>query len=126
MAYQPTIPTVIFISLFLLVYLVVLLKNTTRNTIDLYDFLILSSIAIVPAIFVFFPRVVVFLARLSGVEFPFVLLFGGLFLIVFTYFYRLIIEINHHRSRIVLLLQEVSILRQKLQQQKLNNTEQEE
>lgn len=116
MEYHPTVQTIVFVSLFLVLYLVILLKNAIRSTIDFYDLLMLSSVAIVPSVFVFFPSLAGYLAHLAGVEFPFVLLFGGLFLIVFVYLYRLVIEINHHHGRITVLIQELSLLRQQLQQ----------
>lgn len=124
MEYQPTFQTVIFISLFLIIYLIALLKNTIRSSIDFYDFLMLSSVAIIPSIFVFFPKFVVNVARLVGVEFPFELLFGSLFLIVFVYLYRLVIKMNHHNNRNNLLIQELSLLRQKLQQKEFDTMRQ--
>lgn len=126
MEFHPSLQTVVFISVFLLVYLVVLLKNAIKNTIDLYDLLILSSIAIAPSIFVFFPNIVVRIARLVGVTFPFLLLFGFLFFIVFVYLYRIVVKINNHNNMNKLLVQELSLLRQKLQQQEVNIKDKEE
>ncbi|MBM4140176.1 MAG: DUF2304 domain-containing protein [Nitrospira sp.] len=124
MEYHPTIQTVIFVTIFLIVYLVALVKNTIKNSIDFYDLILLSSVAVIPSIFVFFPKLVVSLARIVGVEFPFLLLFGSLFFIVFVYLYRLVIKINQHHNRIILLIQEFSLLIEKLQKKKANVPEQ--
>lgn len=116
MEYQPTSHTVVFVSVFVVVYLLVLLKKAVRSTIDLYDLLILSSVAIVPAVFVFWPRLVVRVARLIGVEFAFLVLFAWLFLIVFIHLYGLVIRVNMLSARTALIIQEVALLRQELQE----------
>jgi len=113
--YYPTTQTIIFLIIFLIGYLLILLRFSIRNYIDLYDFLMLSSLALVPSIFVFFPKFVVRLARLIGVEFPFLLLFGFLFLIVFVYLYRLVIRITDQNNKIALLVQELGLPRQKVE-----------
>ncbi|HAW49543.1 TPA: DUF2304 domain-containing protein [bacterium] len=120
MEYHPTIQTTIFISLFLVVYLVVLLKNTIKNAIDLYDFLLLSSVAIIPSIFVLFPKFSEFLARLFGVAFPFVVLFSLLLLIIFVYLYRLVVKINNLNNKNILLIQELALLSKKILEKKNN------
>jgi len=117
MEYQPTLHTIIFITLFLIGYLFGILRRVTRHAIDFYDLLLLMSIAIIPSSFVFFPKLADDLARLFGVSFPFVVLFGMLFFIVFVYLYRLVIRSYDNDQRIILLLQELSLLRLELQQQ---------
>lgn len=120
MEYQPTIQTAVFILLFLVIYLVILVKNTIKNSIDLYDFFLLSSVAIVPSIFILFPKFSTLLARLIGVAFPFVLLFSLLFLIIFIYLYRLVIKINNLNNKNILLIQELALLSKKLLEKKNN------
>ncbi len=117
MDYQPTsLQTIIFLSLFLIGYLFVLLKNAHKYKIDLYDLLLLLTVAVIPSIFAFFPKFSQQLAQLFGVLFPFVVLFGALFFIVFVYLYRLVIKINSQNQNIIMLTQELSLLRQKMQQ----------
>ena len=116
MVQLPTIQTTIFISLFLIGYLFWLLRNAARDTIDLYDLILLVSVAIAPSVFVFFPELAGNLAKFFGVLFPFVVLFGLLFFIVFVYLYRLVKKTNDHKSSINILTQELSILRHKLDQ----------
>jgi hypothetical protein len=111
----PTLQTTLFLLVFLVTYLVLLLKNANRNTIDLYDMLLLSSIAIVPVLFAFFPKLTIYITKLVGVGFPFLLLFGSLFFIVFVYLYRLVIKINQHHKKNILLIQELSLLKSEIQ-----------
>jgi hypothetical protein len=111
MDYHPTLPTLVFVTLFLLGYVVYLVRSTVRHSIDLYDFAMLASVAVVPAVFVFFPGLMVWATRMVGVEFPFLLLFGGLFLIVFLYLHRIVGKLNQHERTITLLTQELSLLR---------------
>lgn len=114
LGYVPTVSTLVFISLFLVVYILVLVRNAVRSHIDFYDLLLLSTVSLVPAFFAFFPSLAFKLARIVGVEFPFLLLFGGLFFVVFAYLYRLVIKVNFLHNRNIILVQELGFLRQKL------------
>ncbi|MBF0289398.1 MAG: DUF2304 domain-containing protein [SAR324 cluster bacterium] len=118
MEYQPTLQTVIFLSLFIVIYLFVLMRNTIRNAIDLYDFLLLSAVAIIPLFYILTPKWVVFLAKFIGVSFSFLILFGSLFVITFVYLYRLNIKLNQQNQKIILLVQEVGLLREALSREK--------
>jgi hypothetical protein len=115
MEYHPTVHTVVFVSLFLVIYLFVIIRTAAKNSIDLYDLLLLSAVAIVPSFFVYFPGMAVRLARLVGVEFPFVLLFGFLFFVVFVYLYRVVIRLTHDNQRLSVLVQELSLLREEFE-----------
>ena len=95
-----------------MVYLVILLRNAIRNVIDLYDLLILASVVVVPAVFTLFPRVFYQLSNILGIKFPFVLMFGVLFFVLFFYLYKVVITLNKHNQRLVLLIQEISLLKQ--------------
>ncbi len=111
MTYQPTINTVIFVALFLVIYMVWLLRNTVRNALDLYDFMLLSACAIVPAAFVFSPALARAVSKVLGVEFPLVVMFGALFLITFVYLYRLVVKSNEYDRTSAVLVQETGLLR---------------
>ncbi|MFP5268861.1 DUF2304 domain-containing protein [Coleofasciculus sp.] len=127
MNYTPTPQTVVSVLIFIVIYLFVLLKKTIKNTIDLSDFFLLSSLAIFPGIFVFTPKLVVYLARIVGVEFPFIILFSGLFVCVFIYLYRLIIKVNKQEKLNLLLIQEISLLKQQIElRQVISNKKSEE
>lgn len=112
--YVPSLSTIIFISFFIIIYISILIRNAIKNHIDFYDLIMLSMVALVPAIFVFFPSLTLYIAKIIGVEFPFLLLFGGLFFILFIYQYRLITKVNFLHKRNILLVQEIGLLNQKL------------
>lgn len=110
MTYQPTWQTTVFILAFFFVYLAFLMYRTYRNRVDIYDFFLLTAVAILPTAFVVFPRMVNRLAALSGVAFPFLLLFGGLFVIVFLFLHRLAVKIKTHERMMIAVVQELALL----------------
>jgi hypothetical protein len=106
--------TLIVIGLFALAYLAFVARKTARQQLDLYDFVMLSTVAVVPAIFVFWPGLAYWLAEIAGVAFPFVIMFGALFLILFLFVYRMTAKVHRLERDNVLLIQEVSLLRLEL------------
>ncbi|MBY9027896.1 hypothetical protein K7459_30020, partial [Pseudomonas fluorescens] len=52
----PSPETVVVISAFALIYMLVLLRKTLQGKFDLYDFMMLSMVAIIPAGFALFPN----------------------------------------------------------------------
>jgi hypothetical protein len=111
--YTPTLSAILFLAFFFIVYEIMLIKHTIKYTVDFYDLLLLSSAAIVPFLFVLFPGAVVAVTRFVGVAFPFLILFGTLFIIVFVYLYRLVVRVNALFHRCIVLTQELGILEQK-------------
>jgi len=109
------INTYVLIALFALAYLVFIARKTARQQLDLYDFVMLSMVAIVPATFVFSPNIAYWLAELAGVAFPFVIMFGALLFILFLFVHRLTVHIHKLEKDNLLLLQEVSLLRMELE-----------
>ncbi|MBF0280896.1 MAG: DUF2304 family protein, partial [SAR324 cluster bacterium] len=99
MEFQPTLHTIIFLSVFVCVYLFVLLRNTIKNSIDLTDFLLLSSVAVIPLFYILTPNFFVFLAKLIGVSFSFLILFGSLSVLAFVYLYRLNLKLNAQQKK---------------------------
>jgi hypothetical protein len=71
----------------------------------------LSMIAIVPAAFVFFPRLAEQAAELAGVTFPFVVMFGLLLAVVFAIVHRLTVRLCKLETQNRMLIQELSLLR---------------
>ena len=114
--FSPTIATMLTIGSFAIIYLLFLARKTIRDTLDLYDFILLSMVAIVPAVFVFFPELAQWLGDLTGVAFPFIIMFGGLFVVIFILLHRLTVNIYQLQKRSRHLVQEISLLRQKLEQ----------
>lgn len=106
------IKTVILIALFAIGYMFFIIRKTARRQLDLYDLVMLSTVAIVPSAFVAFPQLAYWLAGITGVEFPFVVMFGILFAILFIFIHRLTVKIHRLESDSRLLIQELSLLRQ--------------
>jgi hypothetical protein len=106
--------TYIFTGLFALAYLAYIARKTGRQQLDLYDFIMLSTVAIVPVIFVYQPSLAHWLAGIVGVTFPFVIMFGMLFLILFLLIHRMTEKMHRLERDNLALLQEVSLLRMEL------------
>ena len=106
--------TLIAVGLFALAYLAFVARKTARQQLDLYDFVMLSTVAVVPAVFVFWPGLAYWLAEIAGVAFPFVIMFGALFLILFLFVYRMTAKMHRLGRDNLLLIQEISLLRLEL------------
>jgi len=103
--------TVIVVSIFALCYLYFAIRETARQQLDIYDLIMLSAVAIIPWAFVLFPLFAEWTASVSGVAFPFVIMFGLLFAILFTFIHRLTVKIHRLESNNRLLIQELSIMK---------------
>jgi hypothetical protein len=106
----PSAETVAVISAFALIYMLILLRKTLQGKFDLYDFLILSMVAIIPAAFALFPKLAYLLSHLTGVVFPFVVMFGALFLVVFAFMHNITQRLHRLERQNWTLIQEQSLL----------------
>lgn len=106
----PSNETVVVISAFALIYMVVLLRKTLQGRFDLYDFLMLSMVAIIPAGFALFPKLAYLISHLTGVVFPFVVMFGALFLVVFAFMHNITARLHKLERQNWALIQEQSLL----------------
>jgi hypothetical protein len=114
----PSAETVVVISAFALIYMLVLLRKTLQGQFDLYDFLMLSMVAIIPASFALFPNLAYLVSHLTGVVFPFVVMFGALFLIVFAFMHNMTARLHRLERQNCALIQEQSLLALELQAEK--------
>lgn len=103
--------TVAIIVLFALCYLSFTAYETAKQKLDIYDLIMLSAVAIIPLIFVLFPMFSDWVAKISGVAFPFVVMFGLLFVILFIFIHRLTAKIHRLEYCNRLLIQEVSLMK---------------
>jgi hypothetical protein len=110
------IKTVLLIVFFAVGYMFFIIRKTARRQLDLYDLVMLSTVAILPIVFVAFPQIAYWLANIAGVEFPFVVMFGMLFGILFIFIHRLTVKIHRLESDSRLLVQELSLLKQTVDQ----------
>lgn len=106
------IHTLVFVTVFATFYLLFLIRKTARQQLDIYDLVMLSTVAILPSIFVYFPEVAFGISKLLGVEFPFVIMFGMLFFFIFIFVNRLIVKLHRLESDNRLMIQEISLLKQ--------------
>jgi hypothetical protein len=107
-----SIKTVILITFFMGVYMFFIIRKTARRQLDLYDLIMLSTVALIPGAFAVFPQFADWVADITGVGFPFVVMFGMLFAILFIFIHRLTVKIHRLEAESRLLLQELSLLRQ--------------
>lgn len=118
----PSAETVFVISAFALTYMLVLLKKTLQGKFDLYDFMMLSMVAIIPAGFALFPRLGYLVSHLTGVVFPFVVMFGALFLVVFAFMHNMTARLHRLERQNCALIQEQSLLVLELQARESNKS----
>lgn len=119
----PSDETVLIISIFAIVYMLVVLRKTLHGEFDLYDFLILSMVAIIPAGFALFPRLANLVAHLTGVVFPFVVMFGALFLVVFAFMHTITARLHRLERQNSALIQEHSLLAMRLMAAEADRTD---
>ena len=108
---QINIHTSMIIVIFACWYFIFIARKTSRQDLDIYDFVMLSMVATIPFTVALFPNFAFYLAGISGVEFPFVLMVGILFAILFIFNHRLTSKIHRLEKDNRLLIQEVSLLK---------------
>lgn len=113
-AYQPLPQTIAVVALACIAYMALLARKAAAGRLDFYDVVMLSSAAILPAIFIFLPKIGEFVSALVGAT-PFSVLFGLLFLVAFVFMHRLTIQAHSFERRTRLLIQEVSMLKQQME-----------
>ncbi len=107
-----SIKTIILVTFFMGGYMFFIIRKTARRQLDLYDLVMLSTVAFIPGAFAIFPQFADWVAYITGVGFPFVVMFGILFAILFVFIHRLTVKIHRLESESRLLLQELSLLKQ--------------
>ena len=107
-----SIKTIILVTSFMCGYMFFIIRMTARRKLDLYDLIMLSTVAVIPGAFAIFPGFADWVADITGVGFPFVVMFGILFAILFIFIHRLTVKIHRLESESCLLLQELSLLKQ--------------
>ncbi|MEJ2125077.1 MAG: DUF2304 domain-containing protein [Alphaproteobacteria bacterium] len=106
----PSLQTIALISLFAALYLYWVFRKTIAMKLDLYDLIMLSMVAIVPLVFVTFPAIAMSVSSFTGVVFPFVVMFGGLFLVLFVFMHRMTARLHKIERQNCALVQEVGLL----------------
>ena len=122
MEYVPSFQTQIIFSIFVPIYLIFLLWNVIKSYLDFYDFILLSTVAVVPAIFVFFPSLSVLIAAALGVGFSFIAIFGVLLFLVFVFLHKITKSLHRLRQGNRLFVQEISALKAEIERLSGENT----
>jgi hypothetical protein len=110
--YIGTTKTLIAVAIFAMGYLFFVIRKTARQDLDIYDLAMLSTVAIIPLLFIVLPQLAFLAASLVGVEFPFVIMFGMLLAILFIFVHRLTVKIHRLEADNRLLVQELSLLKE--------------
>jgi hypothetical protein len=80
-----------------------------RRLIDLYDFMMLSMVAILPLIFVIIPAIANKGTELAGVCLPFIIMLSALFVVLFIISHRLTSKITKLENHNRILVKELSL-----------------
>ena len=113
--YEPTLQTIILVAVFSLWYMILLVRRTVSGRLDFYDLAMLSTVALLPALFVSWPELAELLGTLAGVAFPFIVMFGTLILMIFVFLHRTTIKMHEVERLNRFLIQEVSLLKHELE-----------
>lgn len=111
---MPQVQTIVVVAVFACVYLFYIFRKTIYGQLDLYDLIMLSMVALVPALFTFLPGLALRVSDALGVAFPFVVMFGMLFVVIFVLLHRMTTTIHKLEHRTRSLVQENGLLRYQL------------
>lgn len=107
--------TILVIVVFAVIYLALILRKTAKAQLDLYDLVMLSTVATMPVFFALFPGFSHYVSLLTGVKFPFVVLFGLLLAVLFLFIHRMTTRLHALERDNRLLVQELSLLKHSVQ-----------
>jgi len=113
---KPEQSTVIFIAVFVLAYITFLLAKIKKNHVDVYDFLFLSLVSLIPAFFVLFPETCFEISAAIGVHFPFIILFGLLIFFIFLQLHRVAIAAYQVKTKMIRMNQKICFLENDLKE----------
>ena len=97
------------LALFCVFYLGFLARQLYRGTIDLYDFLTLSMMAIIPATFILLPSFGHALKEVFDVAFPFVIMFSAMLLVLFVIAHHALVRVHALEHKVRKLVQELAL-----------------
>lgn len=78
--------------------------------VDLYDFVLLLSVAAIPLLFAGWPNFTTFVGEVFGVALPLTVMFGLLFVSVFVILHRSLSRIHRLETRVIALAQEIALI----------------
>jgi hypothetical protein len=98
------------ILIFGLAYTYHVVQKLRCRDVDLYDFVLLLSVAAIPLLFVGWPRFTAFVGEVFGVALPLTVMFGLLFVSVFIILHRSLSRIHRLEMQVTALTQEVALV----------------
>lgn len=102
------------VTVFASLYLIFAIRETSLHRLDLYDLMMLSTVAVIPWLFVIFPKQALYLTNFFGVKFPFVIMFGSILVSIFLFLNRLTVKLHELQKLNRELVQEMGILKERL------------
>lgn len=99
-----------FILVFGVAYTYHVVQKLRRREVDLYDFVLLLSVAAIPLLFAGWPSFTAFVGEMFGVALPLTVMFGLLFVSVFIILHRSLSRIHRLETRVVALTQELALV----------------
>jgi hypothetical protein len=110
MAYAPSAHLFAIILIFGVAYTYHVVQKLRCREVDLYDFVLLLSVAAIPLVFVGWPRFTAFVGEVFGVALPLTVMFGLLFVSVFVILHRSLSRIHRLETQVIALTQEVALI----------------
>jgi hypothetical protein len=120
MPYEIQPQLIVAVAVFALCYGAFVIDRLRKRRIDLYDFLLLQSLALIPLIFAAAPSVGAWVARTVGVAVPLSAMFGILFVIAFMSFHRAMSRIHRLEGRLTAVTQDLALLRLQVEERNPN------
>lgn len=99
-----------FILVFGVAYTYHVVQKLRCREVDLYDFVLLLSVAAIPLLFAGWPNFTAFVGEIFGVALPLTVMFGLLFVSVFIILHRSLSRIHRLETRVVALAQEIALI----------------
>lgn len=99
-----------FILVFGVAYTYHVVQKLRCREVDLYDFVLLLSVAAIPLLFAGWPNFTAFVGEIFGVALPLTVMFGLLFVSVFIILHRSLSRIHRLETRVVALAQEIVLI----------------
>ena len=106
----PSIHLFTIILIFGVAYTYHVVQKLRCREVDLYDFVLLLSVAAIPLLFAGWPNFTAFVGDVFGVALPLTVMFGLLFVSVFIILHRSLSRIHRLEMRVIALTQEVALI----------------
>jgi hypothetical protein len=106
----PSIQLFTIILVFGVAYTYHVVQKLRRREVDLYDFVLLLSVAAIPMLFAGWPNFTDFVGEVFGVALPLTVMFGLLFVSVFVILHRSLSRIHRLETRVIALAQEIALI----------------